>query len=1042
MIFLKQHWKKIGLLLLLLAAPLVWLADNKIQSVRMMEAYNKGSRLFSHQQYDEAAPFLEHALQLGERIYGANDLHTAELLYSLGELYRVQKQYVEAGPLLERALAIRELALEPGHRDLLRTLSSIAENYRFLERHEEAEQFYLQFLTSMETALGPDHLELVIGLYQLAALYKHLLRDGEIGPLFARVLSIREKKLGPEHPLVAETLLDLGIYYLEQERYEKAEIHTTRALSIGEKTLGPGHPEVALRLQKLAAVYRSQSRYAEAEPLYRRSLEILEALSGPSHPGLATALSNLALLYIDQRRYKPALDLTLRALAVDYETKGSGHADTSVLFDRLATISMGLGLLTKAESYSKSALEIIEKEPGPDDTRTAIALNNLSTIYQLQKQYSKAEKLVVRSQTIWLKTKGDGHIGYATGLNNLAHIYQKQRRFKEALDLYAQSMVILKKTYGASHPSLAEVFSNIGSVHNDAGDNKKALKFYRLTTEIYQQRFDVGVGNSVGRSNEKKSVRFLFVKHVEKASEIAHTDPLLRTDLIAESFLVAQLARSTQAGVAISRMAARFAAGDDELGKVVRDHQDAMTAWQKLDTNLIEVVSQPPKKRNSVREKSLRTHLGDLDTQIKTLSMRISKEFPEYAEMTTAKPVPIADTQKLLGPEEAMVSYLVGEEVTNVWILRRDKAEMFTAEVGKTALQEAVDKLRDGLDPSLVQSLTDLPSFDSTVAHMLYEKIFAPAEKFLSGVHHVIMVPDGALQSIPPGVFLTKKPESKFNGISDFAKAPWLTKKYAMTTLPSVSSLRALRTFAKRTQATIPFTGIGDPLLKGHPGTSRGVKLASLYRGAVANVDEVRNLAPLPDTADELKALSIAVKGTPNRIYLRERATETAVKKMDLSDSRIVAFATHGLVAGDLENAEPALILTPPEIGTPLDDGLLTASEIAKLKLNADLVILSACNTAAGDGTDGAEGLSGLAKAFFYAGTRALLVSHWPVFSEAAVKLTTGMLRYQSKYPMAGRAEALRQSRISLMNDKAKPHFAHPIFWAPFVVVGEGGTPI
>jgi len=153
-----------------------------------------------------------------------------------------------------------------------------------------------------------------------------------------------------------------------------------------------------------------------------------------------------------------------------------------------------------------------------------------------------------------------------------------------------------------------------------------------------------------------------------------------------------------------------------------------------------------------------------------------------------------------------------------------------------------------------------------------------------------------------------------------------------------------------------------------------------------------------------------------------------------------VAFATHGLVSGDLKGlSEPALVLTPPDEGTEEDDGLLTASEIATLKLDADWVILSACNTASTDGTPGADGLSGLAKAFFYAGSRTLLVSHWPVASEAAVKLTTTMLEYAAAHPEAGRAEALRQSMLELMNDEEKPEFAHPLFWAPFVVVGEGG---
>ncbi len=176
-------------------------------------------------------------------------------------------------------------------------------------------------------------------------------------------------------------------------------------------------------------------------------------------------------------------------------------------------------------------------------------------------------------------------------------------------------------------------------------------------------------------------------------------------------------------------------------------------------------------------------------------------------------------------------------------------------------------------------------------------------------------------------------------------------------------------------------------------------------------------------------------------MFLGNQATERTVRNTDLSDSRVLAFATHGLVAGQIKGAaEPALVLTPPAQASDEDDGLLTASEIARyLKLDADWVILSACNTAAGD-APGAEGLSGLAKAFFYAGARALLVSHWSVQSEAAVKLTTRMLTEAAQHPAIGRAEALRRSMLALMDDTENPHFAHPLFWAPFVVVGEGGA--
>jgi CHAT domain-containing protein len=207
------------------------------------------------------------------------------------------------------------------------------------------------------------------------------------------------------------------------------------------------------------------------------------------------------------------------------------------------------------------------------------------------------------------------------------------------------------------------------------------------------------------------------------------------------------------------------------------------------------------------------------------------------------------------------------------------------------------------------------------------------------------------------------------------------------------------------------------------------------------DIAELRQQPPLPETADELCEAATKLGVPDSDVWLGERMTESAIKNLSvtghLKDYRSLHFATHGLVSGDLNQNEPALVFSPPAEVSDVDDGLLTASEVMQLKLNADLVVMSACNTAAGNAPS-AEALSGLAQAFFYAGARTLLVSHWPVDSQSAVFLTTRAFETVAADPNGGYADAMRRSMMALIEDKSRPENAHPAYWAPFAVVGGG----
>jgi CHAT domain-containing protein len=294
--------------------------------------------------------------------------------------------------------------------------------------------------------------------------------------------------------------------------------------------------------------------------------------------------------------------------------------------------------------------------------------------------------------------------------------------------------------------------------------------------------------------------------------------------------------------------------------------------------------------------------------------------------------------------------------------------------------------------------------------------------------------PGGPLLSLPWGVLVTKAPAA--------GQPPqYLARDTAISVLPTIGSLRELRAVAGRSAAPRPFIGFGDPAFGGGGGSEGALAAAAAAcrRGEPMDGALLRAMPPLPDTATELRSIAKTLGGDAASVVLGADATEARVRATDLSQYRVVVFATHGLLPGELRcQSEPALVLTPPAAaGSTADDGMLDASEITQLKLDADWVLLSACNTAGPDGGLGGESLSGLTRAFLYAGARALLVSHWPVASRATTELTTGLFSVQAKDASLGRAEALRRSQLALLGQRAT---AHPFFWAPFVLVGDGGV--
>ncbi|HET6467524.1 MAG TPA: tetratricopeptide repeat protein [Geminicoccaceae bacterium] len=913
--------------------------------------------------------------------------------------------------------------------------------------YAEADRYLREALERGERELGPGHPEVARALNDLANLSRDRGRYGDAEPLYRRAVAIREAVLGPDHPLVAQSLNDLAVLYRNQGRHTEAEALHERALAIRETALGAGHPDVAQTFHNLGLLRQDQGRYGEAESLLRRAAEIREKVLGPDDPELARTLKNVGSLYAIRGRYAESELIHRRALAIRETSLGPDHPDVAQSLNNLGVLYWNWGRYAEAEPLLTRAVAIREKALGPDHPEVAQSLQNLANVYRSQGRHAAAEPLHRQALASREKTFGPDHPDVAQSLHNLGLLRQDQGRYTEAQPLFEQALAIREKALGAEHPIVAQSLGTLAGLYAALGRFDEAILTIRRAADArgaWVAREMKGYEPPRRPAEAQPTDDAVLPAYVAIGFRAAEREPEQRARLLDETFQAAQLVQISDTAAAVSRAAARFATGDGALARLVREQQDRAEHWRVLDRAVVQVMSKAPAERDRAAEERLRDELTATAVRLDELAQGVAQSFPEYAELVSPDPVSVQDAQNLLADDEALLLYLEtpGELGGNfLWLMSHDRSGMYRLDLAQGELAESVRDLRAGLDPGRMDG--EFRDFDMAAAHALYRKLFPMDPGLLANVRHLLIVPHGSLESLPFNVLVRTAPEATGAAPGRYREADWLIRHYATTTLPSISSLRALRRFAGPSGATEPFRGIGDPVLQGHPTAGRGPAFGPLFtmRG-LADPTRVRELPALPETADELRALAASVGADEHSLLLRDRATERRVKGGDLAPARVVAFSTHAGVAGELYGlAEPALVLTPPAVATEEDDGLLTASEAAQLELDADLVVLSACNTAAPDGTPGAAGLSGLAKAFIYAGSRALLVSHWYVLSNATARLTTGMFAELAREPLVGRAEALRRSMLALMADDSAPHHAHPLAWAPFVVVGEGGSP-
>ncbi|CAD7841116.1 MAG: hypothetical protein [Olavius algarvensis Delta 4 endosymbiont] len=523
-------------------------------------------------------------------------------------------------------------------------------------------------------------------------------------------------------------------------------------------------------------------------------------------------------------------------------------------------------------------------------------------------------------------------------------------------------------------------------------------------------------------------------------------------------------------GRAVAQSSARVAVKDPGLAGLIRQRQDLELKLSAFKNRLNNALFAPLELINTEVINELRDQVTTVHLAVKTLEQEIKNSFPEYANIVNLESADVAKVRTTLDESETLISIFSGKDYTFIWAIpKTGPVALAKVPIGKEKMAGVVGKLRKALNPGEVFGILELPQFDLELAYSLYKQTLKPVETGWKEAEHLMVITQGPIGQIPLSILPTKakfKTEAATGKpvFSNYQDVDWLIRHHSVTVLPSVSALVNLRSIVPQQTERAAYAGFGDPYfnkdqlaqaedeamqdqmlaMRNAPIQMRGIRVTEAGRidkKKIASID-ISMLNRLPDTREEVLNIAVSLNAdTEKDVFIGKQASEQIVKSLDLSNRKVVVFATHGLVPGDLDGLDqPALALSAPDItGNPDEDGLLTMGEIMGLRLNADWVVLSACNTGAAEG-EGAEAVSGLGQAFFYAGARSMLVTGWPVETVSAKLLTTDLFKRQLENPGINRAEALRQTMNAMI---AKNHdqgfsYAHPIFWAPYAIVGDG----
>lgn len=781
---------------------------------------------------------------------------------------------------------------------------------------------------------------------------------------------------------------------------ERAIASVREAIAINRR-LDPIPANAAPHFANLVTFLYTDGRLEEAAEEGRRSQAVLESFLPERHPFLAVNLNTLARVLADLGRLDEAESVARKGLDMAYASFGESQQTLSYLAT-LAHVLTQNGKAAEAEVLASKAAEKMANDLGPEADRTLLARDSLATALLAGGKAKEAFDAFTALSAIRTARYPAHHRERIAGEDRLALAALEAGEVAKAREVQ-QGAQGLRSGSGAGDDTAAVVGeARLAALEALAGDMPAGFDRAQAAAARLDMRLRELEAGGARRSGLDRQLRQGFGWALE-ASALAGD--------VEQSFMLAQPVVEGAAGITARAAALRMAALDPAKAILLRERQDAALALQTLLDRQLRLAGLGA---SADRLTALEAERAQAAQRFEAAAQQLADAAPELIQSEAGERLTLQSAQALLGKDEALLMIAPGPQ--GLVVIAANGAEAAVVRHGSSRrAAELVRNLRAGLEQP--------GSFDFAASAELRALVLPDTiARVIGNRQRVLVSAGGVFSSLPLSVLA-----------AGTAQQPrWLIEDHALVTLPSLATLRQPRSFGGRARLR-GYLALGAPLLQDSQAVQLALADTALPFRSAENARILADLPPLPAAAGELAALGKALGARESTVLTGADATEAALRNADLANIDVLALSTHGLVAGELDGLdEPALVLTPAASGTG-GDGLLTMEEIMALRLGGAWVVLSACNTAAGSGTDG-SGLAGLARAFLHAGAGNLLVSHWAVRDDVAARLSTETLTRYAKG--SDPAEALQRAMLAMAGGK-NADLRDPALWAPFVFVGR-----